>query len=148
METESYLRRIINYYLAPSWTSLLTTIYLIFFGYFVLYFAHNLLLALKYVWFVMQNSQSMFGLNYLLWGVTFILALIVPFSVSLYALVIPYEINDKAWRMDKKIITVALLVSLVLLTIVIMDSVLSFAASHEPILDFVRSHGLDIKLMF
>lgn len=148
MENETYLRRIINFYLAPSWTSLLTTVYLIFFGYFVLYFAHNILLALKYAWFVLQNSQTMFGLNYLFWGVTFVLALIVPFSVSLYALAIPYEITEKKWRLDRKIIAIALLIALVVLTVVIMDSVLSYAASHEPILGFVRDHNLDIKMMF
>ncbi|MEI6420217.1 MAG: hypothetical protein WCO30_01160 [bacterium] len=148
MEQESYLKRIVDFYLKPSWTSLLTTVYLIFFGYFVIYFAHNILLALKYLWFVIKNSQAMFGLDYLFWGVAFILALVVPFSVSLYALAIPYEVFEKTWRLDKKILAISILILLVVLTVILMDSLLSYTASHEPMLQFVRDNGLNIKLMF
>jgi len=148
MEEQSYLRRIIDFYLKPSWTSLLTTVYLIFFGYFVIYFAHNILLALKYVWFVVKNSQTMFGLDYLFWGVAFILALVVPFSVSLYALAIPYEVFEKSWRLEKKVLAVAILILLVILTVIMMDSLLSYTSSHQPMLQFVHDNGLDIKSLF
>lgn len=148
MDKESYLSRIINFYLKPSWTSLLTTVYLIIFGYFVIYFAHNILTSVKFVWFIVKNSQAMFGLDYLFWGVAFILALIVPFSVSLYALAIPYEVFEKSWRLDKKVLAILILIMLVFLTVIFTDYLLSYTAGHEPIMGFVQANNLGIKMIF
>jgi hypothetical protein len=143
-ETDPYVKRIVNFYFSPTWLSIFTIFYLVFFAYFVFFYSYNIILAFKFVWHTIAISKSQFGLPYLLWGVTFTISLIAPFFVSLYALVIPYEISEKGWSKDKKALAIALLSLVVILIVVIMDNILGYAAKQGPVIDFVIQNNLHL----
>lgn len=148
MENESYLKKIINFYLSPSWTSLFTTIFLLIYGYLVVSHFYYIIIALKFVWYTITISKQLVGLNEVFWGLIFTLSLVVPFSVSLYALAVPYEISLKKWKFDKKAIAITLLSLLVILSVVVMDRVLTYTATKPGVIDFVIQNSLTQRLPF
>ena len=142
MENESYLKKIISFYLSPSWTSLFTSIFLLVFGYLVISHSYYIVIALKFAWYTITISKQLVGINEIFWGLIFTLSLVVPFSVSLYALAVPYEISLKKWKFDKKMIAITLLSLLVIFSVVVMDKVLTFTANKSGVIDFVIQNNL------
>jgi hypothetical protein len=116
------------------------------YGYLVISHFYYIIIALKFFWYTITISKQLVGINEIFWGLIFALSLMVPFSVSLYALAVPYEISLKKWKFDKKAIAITLLSLLVIFTVVIMDKVLTATATQPGVIDFVIQNNLTGRL--
>ena len=106
----SYLKKLLSFYFARRWQSLLAIFYFAIFGYFAIFYLGNLWLSLKFITYTLLNSAQLLGLPYLFWGVAFLVALLVPFSASVYALILLYEIVGGEWKKPHKAFASVLLV--------------------------------------
>lgn len=105
----------------------------------------KLWLAFKFILYTLGNSTELLGLSYLFLGVVFLIALIVPFSVSIYAILLLFEIwQEMQWEQSVKLFVTALIIVIVPLLIIVMDDIIRFIGSQEELREFVVSHGLRI----
>ncbi|MBI3075099.1 MAG: hypothetical protein HYY92_02740, partial [Parcubacteria group bacterium] len=88
----SYIRKLLSFYFARRWQSLLATFYFVVFGYSAVFYLGNLWLSLKFLWYTLFNSAQLLALPYLFWGVLFLVGLLIPFAASMYALILCYEV--------------------------------------------------------
>ena len=139
-----YLKRIVRFYTRPHWVSLLTTLYFVSFAYFSVYHVNNIILAIKFIFHTLRIATSLLELSYLLWGVLFIISLILPFTISFSALFFPYEVWRTDWNTERKILIMALLVVTVLLTVSVIDELIKIIALQEPLQGFVIKNQLQI----
>lgn len=141
---KNYLKRIFNFYFAPEWQSALTILYLVFFSYFAAFYLGNVWLALKFILHTIVNSGSLLGLAYLFWGVIFLVTLIIPFSVSLYALLLLYDIWHRKWPKNEKVLGTLIIIVLVPLVIIAMDGIVRIVVQQSVLFDFVNMYNLNI----
>ena len=143
---KGYLKEVFRFYFKPDWQSaVLTTLYLFFFSYFAVFYTGNVWLAIKFIWYTMIHSGSLLGLAYLFWGVFFLITLVAPFSVSVYALVLLYEIWQKDWERKDKVLGTILLLIIVPALIVLMDEIVRIAASRDVLREFSQINNLNLK---
>lgn len=145
---EPYLKRLISFYFAPVWYSFLTILYLLFFVYFTVFYSGHVLIAYRFLVYTLKNSVSLLGLSYLFWGVAFIITLVIPFSISLYAIFFLNNLwsNDTyKWEKDRKILVTALIVVGVPLLIIFLDSIIRIVANQEVLREFVISNQLFVS---
>ncbi|MBI2627833.1 MAG: hypothetical protein HYW71_00135 [Candidatus Niyogibacteria bacterium] len=143
---KGYLKEVFRFYFKPNWQSaVLTTFYLFFFSYFAVFYIGNVWLAIKFIWYTMIHSGSLLGLSYLFWGVLFLITLIVPFSVSVYALILLYEIWLKDWEKKDKVLGTILLIISVPVLIILTDEIVRVAASRDVLREFSQLNSLNIK---
>lgn len=142
---KSYLKKLSKFYFAPVWQSVFTILYLLFFLYFALFYIGNISLALEFIWHTILHSGSLLGLSYLLWGVAFLITLIVPFSISLYSIFLLYEIWHMAWKKNEKILGTIMIIVLVPLIIIAMDEIIRIVASQTVMGDFVLKNQLNVS---
>ncbi|PIS13509.1 MAG: hypothetical protein COT67_01415 [Candidatus Tagabacteria bacterium CG09_land_8_20_14_0_10_41_14] len=141
---KNYLSRIFSFYFAPVWQSALTILYLLFFLYFAVFYVGNVWLALKFIWYTIINSGALLGLSYLFWGVIFLITLIIPFSISLYSMLLFYEIWHKNWEKKLKMFGTVLIILLVPLIIVVIDEILRVVVGQDVLSVFVSEHNLNL----
>lgn len=135
---KSYLRQVTQFYFAPIWQSFFTIFYLLFFFYFIVFHSGKLWLAFKFILFTFGNSSELLGLSYLFLGVTFLISLIVPFSVSVYAILLLFEIwQETKWEQSVKLFVTALVIMTVPLLIIVMDDIIRLVASQPQLQEFV-----------
>lgn len=141
---ESYLRNMLAFYFAPLWQSFFTILYLVFFFYFAVFNSGKIWVALKFLFYTLANSPSLLSLDYLFWGVLFLIGLIIPFSVSTYAIFMFYEVWRGAWDKSLKfLVTLGLLVGIPFI-IIIMDEVTRAMGNHAVLQEFVIKNKLNI----
>ncbi|MEX0934155.1 MAG: hypothetical protein WD003_02800 [Candidatus Paceibacterota bacterium] len=141
----SYFKLLIRYYFRPVWESFFTILYLVFFAYFLVFNAGKLWIAVKFVVSTFFSGASILTITYLFWGVTFIITLIIPFSISLYAIIIFYEIWGKStWeKYNKTLATIAIILA-VPLVIILMDDITRTAGTQSELLPFIQENELRI----
>ncbi len=137
-EQKSYLKQVITFYFAPIWQSFFTIFYLIFFFYFAVFHSGKLWLASKFLLYTMSNSTELLGLSYLFLGVIFLISLIIPFSVSVYAILLLFEIwEETKWDQSIKLLVTSLIIATAPLLIIVMDDVIRFVASQPQLQEFI-----------
>ena len=141
---KSYLRQLAEFYFAPVWPSFFTILYLLFFAYFTVFYAGHLIVAFKFLLYTLRHSTLLLGLSYLFWGVVFVIALIVPFSVSVYAVFLAYEIWKSRWETRQKYMAIMLIVLIVPLVVVVMDYLIRAVERQEAMRDFVAANNLSL----
>ena len=141
---ESYLKQMFAFYFAPIWQSFFTILYLVFFFYFAIFHSGKIFIALKFLFYTLGNSASLLGLSYLFWGVIFLISLIIPFSVSLYAILLFFEIWKGVWERNHKLLATLLLIVETPFVIVIMDEIIRIVASQNALQEFVTLNHLII----
>lgn len=141
----SYLKKLMRYYFRPVWQSFFTVLYLVFFAFFLVFNSGKLLIAADFVVYTILQSAAILTVTYLFWGVTFIISLIIPFSISLYAIIIFYEIWGKSsWETYNKILATIAIILAVPLVIILMDDITRTAGNQLPLLPFVQENNLNI----
>ena len=145
LKRKHYLKRIIEFYFAPVWQSALTILYLVFFLYFSAFFIGNLKLAIQFILYTIVNSGILLGLPYLFWGVMFLITLIIPFSASLYAILLLHEVWNKDWERKQKILGTVMIIVLVPVVIMGIDEILRIVAQQSVLGDFVTDHNLNLS---
>ncbi len=143
---KNYLKKVFKFYFTPSpiWQSFLAIFYLLFFLYFAVFYVGNIWLALKFIFYTIVNSGVLLGLSYLFWGVIFLISLIVPFSISLYSVLLLYEIWKKDWKRADKVLGTLIILALVPFVIIVMDEVVRIAVSQGVLTEFAIEHNLNI----
>jgi len=145
-EEPSYVKKMTTFYFAPVWQSFFRIFYLVIFSYFAVFHSGKILLAGKYLFYTLKNSTLLLGLDYLLWGVTFIIALIIPFSISVYALLLFYEVwEESKWSKKRKVLLSLLLFSAIPLIIILMDDIIRFVASQNELREFVVLNQINVS---
>ena len=139
---KSYLGHLFSFYFAPPSQSFFTILYLISFSYFAIFHSGKILLALKFLLYTLKNSESILGLGYLFWGVTFLIGLIIPFSVSLYAIFLFFEVWRGKWERNKKILLTVSLIVGVPAIIIVMDDIIRFVGNQAVLREFIILHQL------
>lgn len=142
----SYFKKILSYYFAPVWESFFKILYLIFFFWFLVFNSGKLLIAFNFFLDTLFQSPSVLTIEYLFWGVVFIISLIIPFSISLYAIILFYEIWTGAWQKSYKFLSTTAIILAIPLVIILMDDVTRTAGNQEPLIPFVEEHNLNILL--
>lgn len=136
----------LQFYFAPVWQSFFTMLYLLFFLYFSIFYVGNLMLALKFLLYTIANSAQLLALGYLFWGVVFLIGLIIPFSLSVYAILLFFEIwTRNKWEIKHKLLFTALILTATPLLIVIIDEIIRVVASQDVLREFVIRNELLIN---
>lgn len=140
----TYIGNMFAFYFAPAWQSFFTILYLVFFFYFAVFNSGKILVALQFLFYTLKNSPSLLSLDYLFWGVLFLIGLIIPFSVSLYGIFLFFEIWRGMWdKSVKLLVTLALIVGIPFI-IIIMDEVTRVMGNHPVLQEFVTVNELRI----
>lgn len=101
--------------------------------------------SLKFVIYTLANSTSLLGLVYLFWGVILLVALIVPFAASFYAIFLLFEAWQIGWNTQRKILATILLVGLTQLLIIFFDLAMRATLSQSIFKEFVEANQLNIS---
>lgn len=133
----SYLKKILCFYFAPVWQSFFSIFYLVFFFYFSVFHSGKILVAFDFLLYTFINSSSILTLDYLFWGVVFIMGLIIPFAISLYAIVLFYEIWRGSWLPAHKVLTTISIILAVPLIIILMDNVTRISGGQDALQQFI-----------
>ncbi|TSC67627.1 MAG: hypothetical protein G01um101472_355 [Parcubacteria group bacterium Gr01-1014_72] len=139
---QPYLRQLIRFYFAPQLRSFLTVLYLVFFLYFVVFYSDNVFLAARFILYTLTRSTLSLDLSHLLWGSIFIIALLIPFSVSVYTIVLPLEISKRVRERMKKLLLIALTAVLALNIVIIVDRIIQFIEDQAPIATFLERSNI------
>lgn len=148
-EKEKHIfKQLFSFYFANSWSSFFTISYLLFFLYTALFYFDNVILAIKFLFYTLGLSTPLLEISYLFWGVVFIITLIIPFSISIYALFILHNLWDKTKLQKKqKFITTLFVIVLTIIIILSMDDIIRIVAKQDPLADFIQRNALEHRLM-
>src|SRR3989344_1873802 len=109
---QTYIKKVLNFYFAPLWRTFFTALYFLFFSYFVIFYLDYIILLVRFLYYTFNLPTIALTLDYLFAGAAFVVLLVVPFSISLYAIFIPFELMRKLdWTRNQKM-AVALMVAL------------------------------------
>lgn len=142
-EKKSYIKELTHFYFAAKLRSVLTIFFLIMYGFFVVYYLDNVFLALHYIFYILLGSNVLQDTSYLLWGLLFILTLVLPFSISIYSIFLLFDIWCKTdWSKYVKTIVTALFIVCGLMTISIMDDAARAVARQGELSSFIEDVNL------
>lgn len=143
----SYLRELVEFYFAPELRSVVTLLYLGIFGYFTLYYLDNVLLALRYLIYITFGHTALQGIAHLFVGMTFIMALALPFFLSFYSIFVLHRVWDKpTWSTYVKwLVTCAIIVGGISL-IITSDAIARLSAKQDVMKSFVEDANLSGRL--
>lgn len=140
----SYAKQMFTFYFAPIWQSFFRIFYLIFFSYFAIFHSGKIWVAIKFIFYTLWNSTALIGLSYLFWGVTFLISLIIPLSISLYAIPLLFKVWSEKNKLSNKFLATLVLVLGIPLIIILMDEVIR-ATINQPILrEFVLLNDINV----
>lgn len=147
-EKKSYLSQVVHFYFAPRIQSVFKMLYLIVFGYTLIYYFHNVLLAISFVWYTMHTSSVFQSLDHLFWGIGFVMTLIIPFTLSLSAIFILYRIwrERDEWAFDIKILITTLMIIGGIFMIIFMDVTSHIVAKQNALQSFIEDAGLNGRI--
>jgi len=92
-------------------------------------------------------QTPLLGLGYLFWGVTFIISLVIPFSVSISAILIFYNLWTKTKLQIKQKFVATIFIIITATTIIIMMDDITRDVAKQPVLqNFVYKVGLNERL--
>lgn len=142
-EKKSYIKELIHFYFAAKLRSALTIFFLIMYGFFVIYYIDNVFLALEYIFYILLGSNVLQDTSYLLWGLLFILTLVLPFSISVYSIFLLFDIWCKTdWSKYVKTIVTVLFITCGLMAISVMDDAVRAVARQSELASFIEDANL------
>lgn len=145
---KSTLKQLFSFYFSNSWYSFFTVTYFLFFVYSALFYFDNVILAIKFLFYTFGLSTTLLEISYLFWGIIFIIALIIPFSASVYAIFIFHGLWEKTnIQVKQKFITTIFVIIITVGIIISMDDIIRLVAKQEPLIDFVQKNGLNYRVM-
>lgn len=136
---QTYLKKVLTFYFTPLWRTFFTALYFLFFAYFVLFYLDYIVLAARFLYYTLTLPTIQLTLDYLFWGAVYLVLLVVPFSVSLYALVIPFELMKKLdWSKRQKIIVALMVLFATVDVVVLADILVRIAGEQPPLVRFLQ----------
>jgi hypothetical protein len=117
-------------------------LYLLFFGFFLIFFLKNIVLAFRFVFNTLFSPASSLGVDYLIWGSIFIICLVVPFFASIFAIFLPLELKKRSWSKTTRILIILLASFLIINFVLISDFSTGFVEKQTPIKTFLELKGI------
>jgi len=144
---QTLFKKLTGFYFSSNWYSFLTIPYLLFFLYSAFFYFDNIILTLKFLIYTLRLSTPLLGLAYMFWGTIFIIALIIPFSVSISAIIVFHNLwKETKLEIKQKFITTIFVIFLARIIIITMDDIIRFVAKQKVLSDFVQRSGLTHRL--
>lgn len=144
---ESYLKQVMRFYFSPQLRSIGTVVYFGIFGYFTIYYIDNLFLTIRFLLYVLLGHTALSGTAFLLTGMIFVIALLLPFFVSFYSIFVLHRVWDKPnWATYAKWSVTGLILAGSILVIMLSDSVSRSAARRPSMQSFIEDADLTGKL--
>jgi hypothetical protein len=142
-QEKSYLGEVAHFYFAPKLRSVFTILFLLVYGFFVIYYIDNVLLAIHYIFYILTGNNVLQDTSYLFWGLSFILTLMIPFSVSIYSIFLVFDVWQKNdWsKYAKGLITIVIILA-GLVSIAITDDAARAVARHDALSSFIEDINL------
>lgn len=141
----SYIRKLLSFYFARRWQSLLATFYFVVFGYAAVFYLGNLWLSLKFLFYTIFNSAELLALSYLFWGVLFLVGLLIPFAASIYALILCYEVWNGGLKKWPRVFATTAIIIAILVIIVAANEIIRLAAGQDELKEFVAAQELQVE---
>lgn len=133
-----------QFYFKARWQSLLTIPYLFLFIYFTIFYVDNIFLAIRFIFRTFTVSTTLLSLSHVLWGAVFVVALAMPFVISLAMIpTLPNIWKNITWKKDQKILAtiIAFVISIFLMAIA---NDLIIAVGQREVLDIFLTTGGNI----
>ena len=112
--------------------------YLFLFLYFAIFYIDNIFLAIRFIFRTFTVSTTLLSLTHVIWGAIFIIALAMPFIISLAMIpTLPNIWRHTTWKKDQKILVT-------ILTIIIAVSLM--AVANDLITSIGNQSVLDVFL--
>ena len=142
-QEKTLFKQLTSFYFSNNWYSFFTITYLLFFLYSAIFFLDYVFTALKFILYTLGLSTPLLGLNSLFWGIMFVISLIIPFSVSISAIVIFYDLWTKTKLQLKQKLVLSVFIVIIIVTIIItMDDIIRNVARQPSLNDFIEKSGL------
>ncbi|MCK4918356.1 MAG: hypothetical protein KAS02_01040 [Candidatus Pacebacteria bacterium] len=136
-----------RFYFTSKWESLLTIPYLFLFLYFAIFYIDNIFLAIRFIFRTFTVTTTLLSLSHVIWGAVFVVALSMPFVISLSMIpVLPNIWKNMVWKKDQKIlITIVAFVVAIFLMSIANDLII--AVGQREILDvFLKTGGSILEI--
>ncbi|OHA15404.1 MAG: hypothetical protein A3H57_03375 [Candidatus Taylorbacteria bacterium RIFCSPLOWO2_02_FULL_43_11] len=144
-KSPSYFKSVIGYYFVPKSRSLIALLYLAFFTYFAIFYFSHVLLAIRFLYNTIMASTLALGPEHVIWGAVFLIVLIIPFTISILAITLPYEMKKRAWPRGTRIALSIILGILLFNLILLADFTLSYVEKQNPIKAFLEARNIPLK---
>lgn len=146
-EGRSFLGDIAHFYFRPDLHSVGALAYLTVFGFFTFYYIDNVGLAVRFLFYLISHSTALSGTALLFTGLSFVISLVMPFAVSLYAIFLLYEIWKRpSWSSHLKwVVTVVITIGAIFI-ILIADEAAHLAARAPVMQSFIEDANLTGKI--
>lgn len=145
-DDRSYFKKVSDFYFGPVIRSFFSAMYLFFFVYVTIFYANNVILAIQFIFYTILTSTPLLSLGYLFWGALFLIFLLIPVALSLYAIFLPYEIASRGhWTNTRKSLLIALVFLSTLDCIILADYAIRYISSQAPIVPFAEMHKINVE---
>ncbi|MCK4387022.1 MAG: hypothetical protein KAV41_03005 [Candidatus Pacebacteria bacterium] len=137
--------RLKRFYFAPTWQSLFAASYLFLFLYSAIFYLDNVFFALKFVFRTFTISTVLLSLPHVIWGAILVVALMMPFVISICMIfALPNIWKKEDWKKDQKLLATVLAFIIALAVIVIADDLIRAVASRDVLKIFIQGSNLKI----
>jgi glucan phosphoethanolaminetransferase (alkaline phosphatase superfamily) len=146
-EIQSFKSKLFKFYFINRWYSFLSIAYFIAFSFFTIYYFDNVILALKFILYTINMSTAILGLNYLLWGTLFIIVLVTPFLVSIFAILNLLTIWKKEpWIKSQKVLATIISLVGIFAVIIMAENMIQTIIKYEVLNTFMIQNNLIEKI--
>ncbi|MBU1046665.1 hypothetical protein KKH36_02700 [Patescibacteria group bacterium] len=133
-----------QFYFKASWQSLFTIPYLFLFIYFAIFYIDNIFLAIRFIFRTFTVSTTLLSLSHVLWGAVFVVALAMPFIISLAMIpTLPNIWKNTNWKKDQKILATIIAFAISIFLMAIANDLI-IAVGQREVLDVFLTTGGNI----
>lgn len=133
-----------KFYFQSRWQTALAAHYLIAVAYLAIFYANNLFVAFKFAFFTFSTSARQLGLEFALWGVVFMITVLVPFFTSWYAIFLLPKIWQSPYTKWQRGVLTVLMIAVFASVIIIADTIARYTLEAGVLREFAQIH--DIRL--
>ena len=124
-----------RFYFKSRWQSSLTIPYLFLFLYFAIFYIDNVFLAIRFIFRTFTVSTTLLSLAHVIWGAIFVVALSMPFVISLAMIdILPNIWKHIGWKKDQKILITIIAITVAIFLMAIANDLI-ITVGNQSILD-------------
>ena len=141
VEDLSLMQSLKKFYFTTEWQSLFTISYLFLFMYFAIFYVDKIFLAIRFVIRTFTVNTTLLSLGHVIWGAIFVIALAMPFIVSLIMIpVLPNIWKNLKWKKDQKMLITIIAIAVAIFLMAISNDLI-IAVGEREILDVFLNAG-------
>ncbi len=121
-----------QFYFNSSWYSILTTSYLFLFFYFAIAYLNNVFVAIAFIFKTFTTSTTLIPMVNIAWGAIYVISLLIPFTISIFAIVALPNIWQKInWKKDQRLLaTIAIVIVIFMVMLAASDLIETVSQSN------------------